>query len=222
MFKHAAFHAVALAVAMSTISSVASAQFTTFTGWDLGASTPGVNSIAARNAFLAATGGSMTLDFESTVPSGLTITGGAIGTAAEQCNLFGCNTTPGGSAFLGLGGATRFDFATPINYFGAFFGGMQVENSLIRVFFGSGNQEVPLDHDYSYFLAPPTGGTGFYGFSSAQGISRVDVITGYDYVGLDDGIFGSSTVVPEPSTYALMAAGLVAIGVSSRRRRTQV
>lgn len=41
-------------------------------------------------------------------------------------------------------------------------------------------------------------------------------------IGFDDVTFGSSTpgtVVPEPSTYALMAAGLAALGFASRRRR---
>lgn len=220
MLKTLALRTVVLAIATTAISSVASAQLTTFSGWDLGASAPGANSISARNAFVLATGGTVTQDFESTAPNNMTVTGGIRRTGGAvrggPCNLFGCNTTPGGNSFHDLYefGATRLDFATPINYFGAFFGGMQLTGSSIRVFLSGGTQDIPFAFD------PSQAGTGFYGFSSTEKVSRVDVIINSDYVGMDDVIAGSSNVVPEPSTYALMAAGLVALGVAARRRRT--
>lgn len=224
MVKSVALRGLAVALAIGTSASILSAQVTQYNGWDVGSSVPGVNSIAARNAFVNATGGSVNMNFEGANPAGVTITGGIYRTGGSTrgtpCSLFGCNTTPGGNSFLDLYeyGATRFDFATPITYFGGFFGGMQLDLSSIRVFLSGGTIDVPLAFDYN------RGGTGFYGFSSTQSISRVDVIINQDYVGVDDIMYGNSavSVVPEPSTYALMAAGLAALGLVSRRRRMKV
>lgn len=224
MVTSAARRILAVAVALSATSAVSSAQITSYTGWNAGASVPGANAISARNAFVAATGASVNMNFEGPTPSGVNITGGILRTGGavrgSPCALFGCNTTAGGSSFLDLYefGATRFDFATPITYFGGFFGGMQLDLSSIRVFLSGGSQDVPLAFDFS------NGGTGFYGFTSTQSISRVDVIINQDYVGVDDIMYGNSSVsvVPEPSTYALMAAGLAALGMIARRRRTRV
>lgn len=60
-------------------------------------------------------------------------------------------------------------------------------------------------------------GIGFTG--TAQSIVFAGVA---DQIAFDDITFGSTTpgtVVPEPSTYVLMAAGLAALGFVSRRRR---
>jgi len=84
---------------------------------------------------------------------------------------------------------------------------------------GSGsNNNACFGQDYCPWTSV---GVGFAG--TAQSIVFAGV---QNQIAFDDVTFGSitpGTVIPEPSTYALMAAGLAALGFVSRRRRaTQV
>jgi hypothetical protein len=69
-----------------------------------------------------------------------------------------------------------------------------------------------------------TGEDGFYGFTDAGGISRVDITTPgsveVDHVqyGLGEVANGNGTAVPEPGTLALIATGLLGYSLLRRRR----
>lgn len=204
-----------MALAFAAGAAQAGAQVTTFGGADNLTAVPGVNALGARTAFLAATGGTVGITFESILPAGVTRSGGTLKTTpACLPHLCGANTTPGGAVFLELfGGTATFTFATPISYFGGFFAGVQLPN-FIRFTDGAGAQvmEIPF---------PPNGaGVAFAGFTSASGgITSVTIDATRDIISADDLIFGAAaTSVPEPSTWALLATGLVSLGAVARRR----
>lgn len=212
---------VATAAIIALSASVANAQLVIYNGFDLGSQVVGLNSGGARNAFLAATGGAVKIDFESAYPAGVAVSGTGylnstlLGTVA----LYGGNTTPGGKTWLQLyAGTATFTFTGGANYWGAFLSGNQLSTNTITFNNGSSQTFTP-DFDLN------NGGMAFWGFTDfSHSVASVTVTVGDgragDITGVDDVIYGTKTVVPEPGTYGMLMAGLGALAFAARRRRT--
>lgn len=210
--------ALAAAVAFIVLPAMAGAQPVTFVGFDAGAIGVGAASSAAQSAFLAATGGAVVEDFEvgNTLVSGPSVS--RKNSPFCPIALCGDNTTVGGDWFIEVyGQSATVTFGTPVDYFGGFFGGLQIANSLSFT-----------DIDGAQVVNIPSGAAGgfaFVGFHSfGSSISSVTINANNDIISVDDLIFGNSvaTVVPEPGTYALVFAGLAMIGAVRARRRSSL
>lgn len=198
-----------------------------FSGFDAGASAPGANALAAAAAFNLAVPGTSLETFESFVAG--QDTNGLAGTdftltstgfniqGATTCGaaLCGENTTPAGSNFAYSNAANAFltfTFTTPIQAFGAFFGGLQTASNAL-VFTDGGVQIIPLNPEAN-------GGFSFVGFYDAAGsISAVTVEVPFDLISVDD-VRYSAAAVPEPQTVAMLLMGLYGLRVARRRRRS--
>lgn len=228
------FRAVVVFLAASFLAVSSSAAVITYTGFDSGASAPGVNSTAARNSFIAAVGDPTLITFENATvgptfegqpigPGITTIAGGSIADI-PGCDAYYCggNTTPGGSNFLEVrGGTMTFNFLTPINAFGANFGGVQVNTTTIT--FNDGTSQTITIAPSAQIAA---GGFAFVGFTDfGSSISSISINALNDLMTVDDIAMSiesvpsvsiittpTSTVEnPEPSTFVLLAFGLGAL-----------
>lgn len=212
----------AIAASAVLAAGSASAAVVQFSGYDSGASAPGTNATAAQAAFLTATGSLSVIDFEdSALPTGVTRSGGTrVSNPTGLAQFWGDNTTPGGDWHVEFGGGTPvvFTFATPIDSFGLFLGGLQFANT-IRWTNSQGAQSVSIAG------SPGDGGFSFLGFTDiGESITSISVASPSDFNGLDDVVYGVAAAggVPEPATWGLMIGGFGLIGAAHRRRRTMV
>jgi PEP-CTERM motif-containing protein len=225
---------LAVAVAVLFIASSATASIVTFSAQDDGAPVGGPfpNSSAMQSSFLAAAGalGSLnTIDFEG-LPDGYTnplaaapgvsvsltspdygnqfsgISSGTLG------NLYGFNTTPGGSKWLGSpNGSTVFSFGNPTQSFGVWLTGVQtVFTSVFQVKFNDGSSQtlnIPINTG---------GGAQFFGFTDAgRSISAVTITNvSSDAWGIDDVTYN----VPEPTSLILLGGGILGLARARRKR----
>ena len=191
------------------------------------------NSDAARAQYVAAVSG-LPQTFLATFETGplgafssYNLGGGATMTGVDQGNnqqvvrnqiqcqfsLCGGNTTVGGKTFLGInGGTVTFDFAAPIQAFGAYFTGAQLAG--IQLTFNDGSART-VD-------IPGVFGADFVGFTDfGKSISKVTFNGTHDFMAIDDITFSLATPtgVPEPATWAMMISGFGLAGAALRRRR---
>lgn len=184
-----------------------------------------VNSTAAAASFLSVAGSLNTVDFESSLPANLTVTGGTT-TSNSGCGaLCGFNTTAGGAFFRSVfGGSVTFGFTNPVDAFGFYVNGLQTnlvsQQTIVYVDGSSSTQVINMPSSIN-------GGGAFVGFIDyGQLISSVTFNATNDILAFDDLRFGRSANnpnnpnnVPEPATLAIF--GLALAGLASTRSRKQ-
>jgi hypothetical protein len=184
-----------------------------------------VNSTAAAGSFLSIAGSLNTVDFESSAPANLSISGGSITNNSGCGALCGFNTTAGGGFFVSVfGGSVTFNFTNPVDAFGFYVNGLQTnlvpQQTIVYTNGASVSQTINMPSAIN-------GGGAFIGFIDyGQLISSVSFNATNDILAFDDLRFGRSehnptSPVPEPETYAMMLAGLGLLGTIARRRKAK-
>jgi hypothetical protein len=228
---------------------MAQASLVTFNGTDVGVGPGGAtpNASAAAASFdtaAAAIAAEGIITFESapvgtftslSVAPGVTVSGSAYNGAQQSINnspdlpgfpaLDGFNTTTGGSNYLEmLGGTATFTFATPTQYFGAYFTGVQSTFITSTITFSDGtSQSVNITNP-----DPAAGGVTFTGFTDAgKSISSITINAGVgspaDFIGVDDVRYQTaSAAVPEPATVATGALAVLGFGLVIWKQRKAV
>lgn len=211
-----------ISLLVSTVAVGAQAAQVSYIGYDDSVSSLAemTNSVAAQSSFISAASPNGLIDFESALPSGVTITGGSTTNISSCGPLCGFNTTSGGQYFHELfGGEATINFSTPIDAFGMFVTGLQTDIVV-------GQTLTYSDGSSSFSLLTPNtvnGGGAFIGFTDF-GMNVMSVTYNAqagsvgDIVSLDDALYHISPV-PEPETYIMMLVGLGLLGFAARRRQ---
>jgi len=114
-------------------------------------------------------------------------------------------------------GAT-FDFANPIDSFGAYFLGWQLAGQSIAAQFLDGSTLT-----YNMPAGNSAGGTLFFGLTEfGSSITSISYFAGSpdtDAVGIDDLRYGTASVIPVPAAVWLFGTALIGFVGYSRRRK---
>jgi len=217
----------AVVSALVSLASYSSAAPVVFSGYTAGASTVSGSALTASNSFDAAIAGNGPgfYGFEGALPADLLSVTGS-GSTASSCGgsaaLFGF-ATEGTFFHCMAGGSVTFTFNIPIYAFGAYFTGVQLDQTLTF------SDPAPQSLN---FPSPSIsqGGITFMGFTDYGGatapcgqIRSVTYNAPGDIVGVDSVRWATSCTsggptVPEPATLALLAIGLAGIGALGRRK----
>jgi hypothetical protein len=231
----------AAALSLIAVSAIpANAAIVTYSGEDLMTTItdPHPNSAAAASSFAAATPGASVINFESAplgnfttlALPGVTLTGQ--GTSINNAPNFpvaptldGYNTTPGGSNYAEiLGASLTFTFAAPVQSFGAYFSGLQLFFFQDTVSFSDGTSQV-LDIPMAN-TETGNGALSFLGFTDfGKSITSITVTAGTnggDFIGVDDVRYQNvATAVPEPVTLSIFGAGIAGAAALRRRKKAK-
>lgn len=199
-------------------ASPALALPTVYSGYDTGSTSLATspNATAAAAAFDLATGPLSLIDFESSLPAGVTFSLGIVGVDTAVCATpdLHCYATSPTNVLRNNG--TTFTFATPIDSLGAYWTGWQHSGQTLTLGYLDGTSKV---------LNMPAGlswgGTLFFGFTDfGASITSIQYTAGSpttDAVGIDDVRYGSASV-PEPSTILLFSSGMAGLVVWRYRK----
>ena len=126
-------------------------------------------------------------------------------------NLYGYNTTPGGSEYYGVTGSATFTFASPTNSIGFYTLGLQ------QMF--STGFTITIDGNVLSFPINVDGGAEYFGVTDTTAFSTVTISNpGDDAIGIDDISFDASATTPEPSSLILLGTGVLGVAGAVRRR----